>query len=102
MSVEVVEYDDAWPARFIAEADQIRAALGPELRRIEHVGSTSVAGLAAKPIVDIALSVEAFDTLDVAAVEELGYRYVREYDELTPNRRNPGVRHPSGASRAAR
>ena len=87
MSVEVVEYDDVWPARFTAEADQIRAALGSQLRKIEHVGSTSVPGLAAKPTVDIALSVESFDALDVAALEELGYRYVQEYDEETPNRR---------------
>ena len=87
MSVEVVQYDDAWPARFTAEADQIRAAVGSELRRIDHVGSTSVPGLAAKPVIDIALSIESFDTLDIAALEALGYRYVSEYDELTPNRR---------------
>jgi GrpB-like predicted nucleotidyltransferase (UPF0157 family) len=87
VSVEVVEYDDAWPARFTAEADQIGAALGPELRRIDHVGSTSVPGLAAKAIIDIALSVESFETLDVEGLEALGYRYVREYDELLPNRR---------------
>jgi GrpB-like predicted nucleotidyltransferase (UPF0157 family) len=87
VSVEVVEYDDAWPARFTAEADQIRAALGPGLRRIDHVGSTSVPGLAAKPTIDIALSVESYDRLDSAALEELGYRYVREDDELLPNRR---------------
>jgi GrpB-like predicted nucleotidyltransferase (UPF0157 family) len=87
VSVEVVEYDDAWPARFTAEADQIRAALGSELRRIDHVGSTSVPGLAAKSVVDIALSVESFDTLEIAALEALGYRYISEYDELTPNRR---------------
>ena len=72
MSVEVVEYDDAWPARFTAEADQVRAALGSQLRKIEHVGATSVPGLAAKPIIDIALSVE---TLDVEALEALGYRH---------------------------
>jgi GrpB-like predicted nucleotidyltransferase (UPF0157 family) len=87
VSVEVVEYDGAWPVRFTAEADQIRAALGPELRRIEHVGSTSVPGLAAKPVIDIALSVESFDTLDIAGMEALGYRYVSEYDEETPKRR---------------
>ena len=71
MSVEVVEYDDAWPVRFTAEADQIRAALGSQLRKIEHVGSTSVPGLAAKPVVDIALSVESFETLDVANEEQV-------------------------------
>ncbi len=76
MSVEVVEYDDAWPVRFTAEADQIRAALGSQLRKIEHVGSTSVPGLAARPIIDIALSVE---TLDVEVVEALGYRHLGEW-----------------------
>ena len=79
MSVQVVEYDDAWPARFTAEADQIRAALGSQLRRVEHVGSTSVPGLAAKPIVDIALSVESLDELGSDALEELGYRHVGEW-----------------------
>ena len=75
MSVEVVEYDDAWPVRFTAEADQIRAALGSELRKIEHVGSTSVPGLAAKPIVDMLVVVA--DSADegsyVPALEAAGY-----------------------------
>ena len=87
MSVEVVAYDDAWPARFTAEADQIRAVLGAELRRIEHVGSTSVPGLAAKPIVDMALSVESFDALDIGAMEALGYDYVPAFEEELPNRK---------------
>jgi GrpB-like predicted nucleotidyltransferase (UPF0157 family) len=87
MNVEVVDYDDAWPARFTAEADQIRAALGKELRAIEHVGSTAVPGLAAKPIVDIAVSVEDFDTFDVGVLEELGYRHVPEYEDEFPQRR---------------
>jgi GrpB-like predicted nucleotidyltransferase (UPF0157 family) len=72
VTVVVVEYDDAWPVRFTAEADQIRAALGAQLRRVEHVGSTAVPGLAARPIVDIAISVEDLRTLDVVALEALG------------------------------
>jgi GrpB-like predicted nucleotidyltransferase (UPF0157 family) len=60
---------------FTAEAEQIRAALGSELRRIEHVGPTAVPGLAATHVVDIALSVESFDTLDVSVLEQLGYRH---------------------------
>ena len=86
MSFEVVPYDDAWPALFDAEADRIRAAVGKPLRAVEHVGSTSVPGLAAKPIVDIAISVEDFDELDVGAFEALGYRYVPAYEEEFPNR----------------
>jgi GrpB-like predicted nucleotidyltransferase (UPF0157 family) len=85
--VQVVPYDDAWPALFEAEAEQIRAALGGELRVIEHVGSTSVPGLAAKPVIDIAISVESLDDLDIAAVEELGYRYVPKFEEDLPNRK---------------
>jgi GrpB-like predicted nucleotidyltransferase (UPF0157 family) len=85
--VQVVPYDDAWPALFEAEAAQIRAALGGELRVIEHVGSTSVPGLAAKPVIDIAISVESLDDLDIGAVEALGYSYVPKFEEELPNRK---------------
>lgn len=52
--VELSEYDPAWPALFEAEADALRVVLPPEfLGRIEHIGSTAVPGLAAKPIIDI-------------------------------------------------
>ena len=51
-------YDETWPTRFEREAEQIVAALPPgTMARIDHVGSTSVPGLAAKPIIDIQLSV---------------------------------------------
>ena len=85
--VLVVPYDDAWPRLFEAEAERLRAAFGTNLRVLEHVGSTSVPGLAAKPIVDIAASVESFDDLDVGALEALGYRYVPKFEEELPNRR---------------
>ena len=85
--VSVVPYDDAWEELFEAEAEQIRAALGSELRVIEHVGSTAVPGLAAKPVIDIAISVESLDELDIAALEELGYRYVPAFEEDSPDRR---------------
>ena len=85
--VQVVPYDEAWPQLFEAEAEQIRAALGSELRVIEHVGSTSVPGLAAKPVIDIAISVESLAELDVGALEALGYRYVPAFEEELPNRR---------------
>jgi GrpB-like predicted nucleotidyltransferase (UPF0157 family) len=85
--VEVVPYSDLWPLLYEQEAEQIRAALGGTLRLIEHVGSTAVPGLAAKPVVDIALSLESFDELDVGALEELGYEYVPEFEDELPNRR---------------
>ena len=85
--VFVVPYDNAWPQLFEVEAGRLRTALGENLRVIEHVGSTSVPGLMAKPIVDLAASVESLDDLDVAAVEALGYRYVPVFEEELPNRR---------------
>jgi GrpB-like predicted nucleotidyltransferase (UPF0157 family) len=88
VTLEVVPYDPQWPARFEQEADRIRGALGSNLRVIEHVGSSSVPGLAAKAIVDIALSVEDFDALDFGALERLGYRYVPEHEDELPDRRH--------------
>ena len=64
--IELVEYDPAWPRLYLREAQRIRLALEDRAVRIEHTGSTSVPGLAAKPIVDIVLVVD--DSAD-----ELGY-----------------------------
>ena len=64
-SIAIIEYDPVWPTLFALEADRIRAALGARVLRLEHVGSTSVPGLAAKPIIDILLVV--LDTRDEAA-----------------------------------
>jgi GrpB-like predicted nucleotidyltransferase (UPF0157 family) len=55
--IEVVDYDPAWPGLFAREAGRIRAVLGDRVLALEHVGSTSVPGLAAKPIIDILLVV---------------------------------------------
>jgi GrpB-like predicted nucleotidyltransferase (UPF0157 family) len=61
----LVDYDPAWPALFEREASRIRALLGDRVLLLEHAGSTSVPGLAAKPIVDIVLGVS--DSADEAA-----------------------------------
>ena len=55
--IRFVEYDLGWPALYIREAERIRAVLGDRVVRIEHTGSTSVPGLAAKPIIDITMTV---------------------------------------------
>ena len=73
--VVLADYDPAWPDRFAAERERIRSALGPHALRIEHIGSTAVPGLAAKPIVDILVGVadpDAAATLD-PALEAAGY-----------------------------
>ena len=81
--VQVVDYDPAWPGLFQREADRIRAVLGERVVQLEHVGSTSVPGLAAKPIIDIMLIVP--DSSDEPAyvpdLEAAGYVLViREPD----------------------
>jgi len=62
--LEIRDYDAQWPARYAREAQQIRSALAHRVIRLEHVGSTSVPGLPAKPVIDIALEVP--DTRDEA------------------------------------
>jgi GrpB-like predicted nucleotidyltransferase (UPF0157 family) len=51
--IVVVPYDPDWPERYTDEARKVRVALGNLVVRIDHVGSTSVPGLAAKPVIDI-------------------------------------------------
>jgi GrpB-like predicted nucleotidyltransferase (UPF0157 family) len=68
--VEIVDYDPTWPQLFEREAARIRAALGNRILLIEHVGSTSVPGLAAKPKIDILLVV-ANTAEEIAYVPDL-------------------------------
>ncbi|ASR38698.1 hypothetical protein BAY61_31005 [Prauserella marina] len=56
--VTIVEYDPSWPVRYERRAAELRAILGERARRIEHIGSTSVPGLAAKPIIDIVVGID--------------------------------------------
>lgn len=63
--IELVPYNPDWPRTFEQRAEQIRAALGDMVLLLEHVGSTSISGLPAKPIIDIVLAVA--DSADEAA-----------------------------------
>jgi GrpB-like predicted nucleotidyltransferase (UPF0157 family) len=73
--IVVVPYDPAWVERYERERLRIVEALGPSVRDVHHVGSTSVDGLAAKPIIDIVLVVSRPDVEGtyVPALEEAGY-----------------------------
>ncbi|GAA2637898.1 GrpB family protein [Paractinoplanes durhamensis] len=76
--IVIEDYDPSWPERFDAAGSLIRSALGPAVIAIEHVGSTSVPGLPAKPVIDIDLTVA--DTEDEASylppLEEIGFRLI--------------------------
>jgi GrpB-like predicted nucleotidyltransferase (UPF0157 family) len=73
--IVLVDYDPEWPSRFEREAERIRSALGGKALLLEHAGSTSVPGLAAKPIIDIVLAVPDSTDEDayVPALEAAGY-----------------------------
>jgi GrpB-like predicted nucleotidyltransferase (UPF0157 family) len=58
VAITVVDYDERWPQRFRDIAERVRQALGDVAVGVEHIGSTSVPGLAAKPIVDVLLTVD--------------------------------------------
>jgi len=77
----IVDYDASWPGRFVAHRDRVARALGPIACSIEHIGSTAVAGLAAKPIIDLLVAVKDPDeeSLMVPAMRSAGYHLrVRE------------------------
>src|SRR5579884_4557732 len=73
--IELFEHDPHWFERYKREAQRVRDALGARVRRLEHVGSTSIPGLPAKPVVDVILEVP--DSSDerayVGALEAAGY-----------------------------
>ena len=74
--IEIVEPDPTWPAQFAALAARIGEALGAHALAVEHVGSTSVPGLAAKPIIDIDVTVAdpRDESTYVPALEAAGFR----------------------------
>ena len=87
-AIVLVDYDLSWPARFQDERARITAALGTEAIGIEHIGSTSVPGLAAKPIIDVLVTVADIEDEPhylpalqragyVLRVREPGHRMVR-------------------------
>jgi GrpB-like predicted nucleotidyltransferase (UPF0157 family) len=87
--VEVAEYDPAWPQRFVEERERIAAALGDTDAVIEHIGSTAVPGLPAKPVIDIMVGVPDIERAGqaVAGLINLGYQYVPELESQLPERR---------------
>lgn len=87
--VEVVDYNPEWEKLYQAEAARLRLALGNLLAGLEHIGSTSVPGLAAKPIIDIMVGVHKISDAKacVDILTERGYVYVPEFEVSIPERR---------------
>jgi len=87
--VLIVDYDPRWPTIYSKEKDQILSVVGNKVVAIEHVGSTAIPGLGAKPIIDIMVAVRQL--LDASGCIEplrsIGYVYVPEYEKELPERR---------------
>jgi GrpB-like predicted nucleotidyltransferase (UPF0157 family) len=75
VEIRVVDYDPAWAERFETEVARVRSALGDDALMVEHIGSTSVPGLAAKPVIDICAVVadSSDESSYVPALEATGY-----------------------------
>ena len=91
--IQIVAYEEEWPSDFRTEAASISSVLGPLALRIDHVGSTAVPGLGAKPVIDIQVSVAslqprgAYDEL----LARIGYTHVwvGEFDAVYPFYQRP-------------
>lgn len=82
--IKLASYDSTWPARFAEEAARLWSACGPRVLRIDHVGSTSVPGLEAKPIIDVQITVDTLAPLVawVSRLVRLGYTHHPSPDDI--------------------
>ncbi|MEW5940023.1 MAG: GrpB family protein, partial [Chloroflexota bacterium] len=90
MKVVIAPYDPNWPILFEQEKARLEGALGDHVLDIQHIGSTSVPGLGAKPIIDIMIAVRSLEEADefcIRPIVEMGYEYVKEFERETPMRR---------------
>jgi GrpB-like predicted nucleotidyltransferase (UPF0157 family) len=87
--VHIDDYDARWPELYREEALLIATAIGDDLIAIEHVGSTAVPEMPAKPIIDILAALTTWARFDdvVTNLRELGYVYTAESEADDPNRR---------------
>jgi GrpB-like predicted nucleotidyltransferase (UPF0157 family)/uncharacterized protein YhfF len=87
--VTLVEYSPEWPLQFSAEARAIVSAFAADRVCVEHIGSTAVAGLDAKPIIDILLGAESLAQIEshIPDLERIGYRYISDFEDQLPQRR---------------
>ncbi|MEP6608652.1 MAG: GrpB family protein [Burkholderiaceae bacterium] len=87
--IVVVPHSAAWSGRFRVESQLLHVALSALKPVIEHIGSTAVAGLAAKPIIDMLVGVESLTAFESQAqrLAVFGYQYIPEYERALPDRR---------------
>jgi Uncharacterized conserved protein len=86
MTIQIVPYHADWPQEFLGFGRRLRAALGENALRIDHIGSTSVPGLAAKDVIDMQITVAEFDPAIAAAIQQAGFDRVEHIhcDHIPP------------------
>jgi len=85
--IKVSDYDPAWPRMFAEESAKLRAVLGRLVVEIEHIGSTAVPGLPAKPVIDLLVGVSSLEQARARCIkplQALGYDYIPEYEAFLP------------------
>ena len=91
----VVPYDPTWPQLFAQVGQQLRTALNLRAVRIDHIGSTAIPQLAAKPVIDIQISVAVFEPVTAyrSAIEAVGFIWREDNPDLTKRyfREAPGM-----------
>ena len=88
--IVIVDYDPKWPAWFEEEKNRLFQRMGRWVTDIEHIGSTAVPGLGAKPVIDMMIGVSSLPEADaycLAPIASLGYEYFKKYEDQMPYRR---------------
>ena len=88
-SVNIVSYSKHWPLHFAQVRDDLLTGFGDIAVQIEHIGSTSVPGLAGKPVIDVLVGADSLAAVEsrTVALERLRYRYISKYEHELPMRR---------------
>jgi GrpB-like predicted nucleotidyltransferase (UPF0157 family) len=87
--VFVTPYSSEWPTQFHAIREELLLVFAPMVITIEHIGSTSVPGLAAKPVIDVLLGARSLAEIEskIKPLSDIGYSYVPKYEREIPMRR---------------
>lgn len=87
--IEIVPYDPRWPDLFERERQAIESAIGHYVEEIEHIGSTAIPGLAAKPVLDIMVGVRTMEGSPgcIRGLAAIGYEYVPRFERELHRRR---------------
>ena len=88
-AVTIVPYSNDWPLQFARVRDELLSVFADFAVQVEHIGSTSIPSLAAKPVIDVLLGADSLAAVEskVESLESMGYQYISKYEQELPMRR---------------